>query len=101
MLQQAGVPATAVVTMEEYVMHDPQVKERGIYQWLPYHDGVLDPIFRVPWVLSKTPTVLDRCAPYVGQHNDHLLKDMLGMPANEVAQLLEENVVGITPPETF
>jgi benzylsuccinate CoA-transferase BbsF subunit len=100
-LQKAGVPAAAVVTLEEHVLYDPQVKDRGLYQWLTYHDGVDDPIFRVPWVLPETPTVLNRCAPYAGQHNEYLLKSILEIPDDEISELVNENVVGVTPPETL
>lgn len=101
MLQKTGVPSAAVVTLEEHVLYDPQVKDRGLYQWLTYHDGVDDPIFRVPWVLPGTPTVLNRCAPYVGQHNEYLLKSILKLPDDEISELVNENVVGVTPPETI
>ena len=101
-LQEAGVPAAAVVTIEEHMLHDPQVKERDIYQWLTYHDGIADPIFRVPWVLSKTPTIkLARCAPYTGQHNDYLLKEVLGMSEEEIAKLADEKIIGVVPPSSF
>jgi len=98
LLQKAGVAAAAVVTLGEHIMHDPQVQERGIYRWLTYHDGVDDPVFRVPWVLPKNPTSLNWCGPYTGQHNDYLLKEVLEMSEEEIAKLAEENVIGATPP---
>jgi benzylsuccinate CoA-transferase BbsF subunit len=97
-LQEAGVPAAAVATLEEHILYDPQVKDRDIYTWLTFHDGVADPIFRVPWVLSRTSTRLDSCGPYTGLHNDYLLKDLLKIPEEEVAKLYEEKVVGTVPP---
>lgn len=96
-MQKAGVAAAAVVTLEEQILYDPQVKDRDIYTWLTYHDGIADPVFRVPWVFSKTPTSLDRCGPYSGQHNGYLLRDILGMSEEEVAKLTEEKVVGVLP----
>jgi len=100
-LQQAGVAAAAVVNLEEHIMYDPQVKDRDIYHWLPFHDGVADPVFRVPWVLPKNPTSLNWCGPHTGQHNDHLLRETLGMSEEEVARLAEEKVIGVTPPMTI
>lgn len=97
-LQNAGVAATAVVTIEEQVLHDPHVNDRNIYNWIPYHDGVKDPVFRAPFILSKTETSFEWCGPYTGQHNDYLLKDILGMSQEEVDRLVEENVVGVLPP---
>jgi benzylsuccinate CoA-transferase BbsF subunit len=97
-LQKIDVPAAAVVTHEELIMNDPQVENRHVYQWLTYHDGVADPVFRVPWVLPKNPTSLNWCAPNTGQHNDYLLRDILGMSEEEVVKLVEEKVIGVGPP---
>jgi len=97
-LQKVDVPAAAVVTLEELIMHDPQVKDRNIYQWLTYHDGVADPVFRVPWVLPKNPTSLNWCGPNTGQHNNYLLRDILGFSEEEIASLIEDKVIGAGPP---
>jgi benzylsuccinate CoA-transferase BbsF subunit len=97
-LQRAGVPAAAVVDLEEHILYDPQVKDRDVYQWLTYHDGVADPVFRVPWVFSKNPTRLKWCGPHTGQHNDYVLKEVLSVSDEEIAKLAEENVIGVAPP---
>ena len=94
---QQELAAAAVVTLEEHILYDPQVKDRNVYQWLTFLDGVADPVFRVPWVLPKTPTLFTRCGPYAGEHNDYVLCDILGMSKEEVAKLAEENVIGATP----
>ncbi len=97
-LQSKGIAATAVTTLEELILYDPQMKDRNFYQWLTYHDGIADPVFRIPWVYDKSPTSLKWCGPFLGQHNDYLLKDVLGMSDDEIAKLYEEEVVGIAPP---
>ncbi len=99
MLQQKGVPAAAVVTLTEHILFDPQVKDRNIYTWLTYHDGVKDPVFRVPWVFTKNPTALKWCGPHTGQHNDYVLKQVLGYSDAEVAKFVAEKAVGVTPPD--
>ncbi len=98
MLQQSGVRAAAVITLEEQLYRDPHVKDRDVYQWITYHDGKADPIFRAPWVFSKTPTVMDQPSPYIGQHNDYILGEVLGMSKDDINQLVEEQVVGAAPP---
>jgi len=99
-LQSFGVPAAAVVDLNEHILFDPHVKDRDIYTWLTYHDGVADPVFRVPWVLPNNPTQLKWCGPYTGQHNDYLLKDVLGMSDEQVKKLADDNIIGATPPQS-
>jgi len=43
--------------------------------------------------MSKTPQVMDRGAPCLGEHNEQVLTGLLGMDAAEVAQLREEGVI--------
>jgi len=100
MLQAAGVAAAAVATLEEHILYDPQVQDRDIYHWLTYHDGIDDPIFRAPWVLPKTPTSLTRRAPSVGEDNNHVLGEILGMTPEEINKLTEDKVIGEGPPST-
>lgn len=100
MLQAAGVAAAAVVNMEEHILFDLQVKDRGIYQWITYHDGVADPIFRAPWVLPKTPTILNRRPPSTGEHNEYVFREILGMSEEGIARLVEEKAIGTGPPST-
>jgi benzylsuccinate CoA-transferase BbsF subunit len=100
-LQKHGVPAAAVVTLTEHILYDPQVKDRNIYTWLTYHDGIDDAVFRVPWVLSKAESSLNWCGPYTGQHNDYLFREVLGMSDEEVAELAEKDASGVVPPQSF
>lgn len=97
-LQKYGVPAAAVVTLDEHIRYDPQVKDRNIYTWLTYHDGVADPVFRAPWVMSGAESSLRWCGPHTGQHNDYLLRDVLGMSEEELAELNEKKAIGVVPP---
>lgn len=97
-LQKAGVPSGAVVTVEEQITTDPQIKDRDMYHWLPFSDGVSDPIFRCPWLLPKTPPKLYRGAPFTGQHNEYILHDILGMSKVEIDKLTEDGVIATSPP---
>jgi benzylsuccinate CoA-transferase BbsF subunit len=97
-LQQFGVAAAAVVTMEEHITRDPQIKDRDIYQRITYHDNFADPIFRVPWVLPRSPTKLNQCSPYVGQHNDYVFGSVLGISQEEIDKLTDERIIGKSPP---
>ena len=92
MMQDAGVPAGVVQSMED-MFADPQVKHRDFFVLLnhsgigPHHyDGLT---FR----LSKTPGELRMPAPCLGEHNDYVYKEILGLSDDEIADLIVEGVI--------
>jgi crotonobetainyl-CoA:carnitine CoA-transferase CaiB-like acyl-CoA transferase len=92
-LQAAGVPAGVVQSAEDVLDNDPQVQARGFYVYLDHpetgraaYDG---PHFR----LEETPGVLRTPAPLLGQHNDHVLNELLGVREERTADLLVNQVV--------
>lgn len=91
-LQEAGVPAGAALTTAE-VLEDPQLQARGHFQTIEHPETGPAPHAQVAWRLSATPSPPQRAAPCFGQHNDYVLKDLLGMSDEEVAQLAEERVI--------
>jgi len=86
-MQAARVPAGVVASGEDLVA-DPQLNHRGTYVILE-HPEMGPHIYQPPpYRLSKTPSELTMPAPCVGQHNEYILKDVLGMSAEEVADLV-------------
>jgi crotonobetainyl-CoA:carnitine CoA-transferase CaiB-like acyl-CoA transferase len=37
------------------------------------------------FIMSKTPRVIDRPSPCVGEHNEYVFKELLGMTDDEIA----------------
>ena len=86
-MQAAGVPAGAVLSGEDLVA-DPQLNHRGTHVILK-HPEIGPHIYHPPpYRFSKTPHELTMPAPCLGQHNEYVLKDILGMSDDEVADLL-------------
>ena len=91
-MQAAGVAAGALQTGQELLEHDPQLKHRGFFRELEhpeigkYHSAA--PAF----LLSKSPYELRR-APLIGEHNEYVLKEILGMSDEEIAELVIEGVI--------
>lgn len=86
-MQEAGVPA-GVVQSGEALVADPQLKHRGTHVTLE-HPEIGPHIYHPPpYRFSKTPHELTMPAPCLGQHNEYVLKDILGMTDEEVADLL-------------
>lgn len=86
-MQEAGVPAGMVASGEDLVA-DPQLKHRGTHVILE-HPEIGPHIYHPPpYRFSETPTELTMPAPCLGQHNEYVLKEILGMSDREIAELL-------------
>lgn len=90
-MQAAGVPAGLAETGEDVVEHDPQVKHRQFIKEIEgpeigkYH--VCAPCF----TMSKASYELKR-GPLLGEHNEYVLKNILGMSDDEIVELVLEGV---------
>lgn len=47
----------------------------------------------IPWKMAETPGKVYRPAPLLGQHNDYVFKDLLGMSDQEIDELTDEDVI--------
>ncbi len=86
-LQTAGVPAGVVQTPED-LRSDPQLAHRGHFWMLDHptmgrraYDG---PSFR----LSETPAELTKAAPLLGEDNEYVYKNLVGMSGEEYIEHL-------------
>ena len=86
-MQKAGVPAGVVESGEDLVA-DPQLNHRHTHVVLE-HPEIGPHIYQAPpYRFSKTPHKLTMPAPCLGQHNEYVLKEILGMSDDEIADLL-------------
>ena len=93
-LQRAGVPAAALLHQPE-MTGDPQLAARGFFRRLAHpeageHDypGPMAQFARTPLVPLRGP------APLLGQHNEEVLRGLLGLGESEYARLVEDRIVG-------
>ncbi len=91
-LQNHGVAAAPVFSAEERLFH-PHFMERGLYSDIDHPALGAEPIFNLMWNLSKTPSVVRRHAPLMGEHNQQVLCGTLGLTESELAQFEERQVV--------
>jgi crotonobetainyl-CoA:carnitine CoA-transferase CaiB-like acyl-CoA transferase len=90
-MQTAGVPAGVVQTMADIVDGDPQLREREFL--LPIKNPELG-VFGHPtpaYKLTKTKAKL-RHAPSLGEHNEYICINILGLSDQEFAELVGQNV---------
>ncbi len=84
LLQSAGVSAGVVQTGAD-IARDPQLKERGFFRYVPDAENVPRIIEGVPYKLSRTPGGPVRAAPEFGADQTYILRDVLGMSDDELA----------------
>lgn len=92
MLQRAGVPA-GVVQKAEDLFNDPQLKHREHFRFLKHREIGVHAYQSPAYRLSKTPCSLQKPAPCLGEDNEYVYKNILGLSDDEIAELLVEGVI--------
>jgi len=95
-LQVAGVRAAPVLTGPE-VLSDPHLGKRGFFETYDQPGVGPLPYPGIPYKLSETPARIRMPAPTLGQHNEQILSELLGLSREEIAQLADEQVIGTRP----
>jgi len=92
MMQAEGVAAGAVQRAED-VHSDPQLKHRAHFVTMT-HNEIGHHLYQSrAYKLSKTPAEHFRAAPCIGEHNEYVYKEFLGMSDEELAGLTAEGVL--------
>jgi crotonobetainyl-CoA:carnitine CoA-transferase CaiB-like acyl-CoA transferase len=93
LLQGHGVRAAAVQTAEDLNEHDPQIAERGTFFEMDH--PVIGParFEGVPMTMSVTEPDNWRSAPLVGEDNDYVFGQVLGLSDEERAELTAKGVI--------
>ena len=96
LLRDAGVPAAPVMTGEA-IFNDPQYQERGLLEFVDHPS--CGPYFMpgAAWKMSETPPEVRWHAPRLGEHNERIFGELLGMDADAIAALQAQGVSGTTP----
>ena len=92
MMQAAGVAAGVLQTGEDLLENDPQLKHRNFFRELDHPEVGKHHVPGPPFKLSETPFELKR-APLVGEHNEYVLKEILGMSDEDMSELIAKEVV--------
>jgi crotonobetainyl-CoA:carnitine CoA-transferase CaiB-like acyl-CoA transferase len=92
LLQRAGI-AAGVASNGADLAADPQLAERGFFVPVKLPDNSSTRLTGVPMRLSATPGSIRTVAPEVGEDNDYILGELLGLGRAERAELIAEGVV--------
>lgn len=91
-LQHAGVAAMPVYSGAE-IARDPHVVERGILDQVDHPVIGQKTVVGAPWRFETDPLGPLRAAPCIGQHNEYVLREILGLPTEEIERLSEAGVL--------
>ena len=91
-LEAANVPCGPINNMKE-VLEDPQVQHRQLRVDMPHPLGGVAPVVRSPLRLSETPVEYRLAPPMLGQHNDEILKGLLGRSDADLKQLKSTGII--------
>jgi benzylsuccinate CoA-transferase BbsF subunit len=87
MLQDAGVAAFVVADNKYLSEEDEHLKARDYFVNLPHSVVGVKQHCGIPWKMSETPGAVRAAAPLLGQHNDEVLTQVLGLSGAEIATL--------------
>ncbi|MCL4799901.1 MAG: CoA transferase [Burkholderiales bacterium] len=82
LLQAAGVPAHPVSTVAD-LFADPQLAQRNLWRARPHAVFGEQTCCFPAFDLSETPGEITRAAPRLGEHTEHVFRELLGMSAEE------------------
>ncbi len=92
-LQQAGV-AAAPFMKEEEVFADPHLNARGFFEEKTHREAGTHRYPGAVWKFSKTPMNMRLVAPCLGEHNEYVMAELLGLSKEELAHLEAEQYIG-------
>jgi benzylsuccinate CoA-transferase BbsF subunit len=90
-LQRHGVAAAPVLNVAD-LLHDPHYRARGTFIEVRHPLGFDETIYGAYVKTSRTEAKV-RTGPIIGQDNEHVFKELLGMPEARYRQLVEEQVI--------
>ena len=89
-LQKAGVAAGPSFNIKELI-NAPHVKKRGVFIEQNHPAAGKTIVYRSPWTTALTSD--SRPAPLLGQDNEYVCKQLLGMDDAKIAELIEKKVI--------
>ena len=91
-LQDAGISAAPYLSPQR-IFTDPQLREGGFFTTRTASDGKQRDLPALGWRFEGGPEPRITAAPVLGQHNNYVYGELLGLSDDEVAQFIEEQII--------
>ena len=92
-LPARGAASRAAAWNRSRLFHDPHLRQGGYFTCLQTHDGIWRDLPGIGWRFDGGPAPYLGPAPVLGQDNDTIYRDLLGLSEAEIARLVEEQVI--------
>jgi len=92
-LQQVDIPAVAVLLPEERIDQNPNVKDWALFPEAVHQKMGNVRVDGLPVHFSKTDWHIEHGGPCLGEHNEQVYGDLLGLSVDEIDGLREEGVI--------
>ena len=92
-LQKEGVAAGPVMNHRD-ALHDLHLGSRGFFEIVNHRESGTHQYPGMLWKMSETPCSIRMPPPCLGEHNDYVFKEVIGMSDDEIASLEQENIIG-------
>ncbi len=92
MLQRTGVAAFPSMSNQE-IFSDPHFKQRKLAVEVEHPVMKKQIVLGAPWKLSETPAEVIKASPVMGENNEYVFGELLGIPSSEIKQLIDEQVI--------
>jgi crotonobetainyl-CoA:carnitine CoA-transferase CaiB-like acyl-CoA transferase len=92
-LVEAGVPASVVARPADRIEHDPNTSAWGLWPEVQHRAMGRVRVDGLPVHLSRTDWSMTRGAPCLGQHNQLVFGDLLGLAPGELEALRADGVI--------
>ena len=91
-LRALGIPAFRSASSID-LCSDDALWQRGAFRMVSDHKSGSRPIIGPPWRMNPDQAKIERGAPLLGEHNDYVYGELLGLPPGDIAQLTLRKVI--------
>ena len=91
-LQEAGLPCGPSLDICR-VFNEPHLREVGYISQIQTRDGELKELPGLPWRFEGGEEPIFTEAPVLGQHNEYVYQELLGLSGPEATRLVEEQII--------
>lgn len=92
-LQREAVPAGPVMDQRD-AYHDAHLVARGFFEVVAHREAGTHLYPGMLWKMPETPISIRKPPPCLGEHNNYVFKEVLGMSEAEIASLERELLIG-------